>query len=102
MSQPDWNTGLPKLPEGMHFQIEVIPGGTWVRVFKNWEGTITKSAQCSYKILETYVDAQWHQPQGEYLARVWNAAHHQSRLLMDREERAAWIEAAFDDQDDDD
>lgn len=87
---------LPKLPEGLRFHFQVVPGGTYVRVFRG------KQAVEGYKVMETYVDGQLHEPSPEYLAKVWKAAHHQSRLLLDREERAAWIEAAFDDQDDDD
>jgi len=87
MSEKVWNTKLPELPEGFRWDIQVVPGGTYVRVYQGMYN--------SEPMLEHYIDGQLHEPKFEYLTKVWNAAYHFVNQLADRNERRTWVRTEF-------
>lgn len=85
MSDKAWETGVPVLPIGFTFKIEVVAKGTYVRVFD------CSLPRGSIAILESFVDGQYHEPREQYLAKVWNAANQLANFVKDMVERRNWI-----------
>lgn len=83
-----WETGYPQLPEGYSFDIEVVIDGTKVRLIQGQDFG-------QEPLMQYVVPAQYHEPQNEYLTKVWNAMNQMALKIKDRLEREEWIREHF-------